>query len=538
MERVKKSGMRFIHLAIILSVLLFMQCQQKTFYADEELLDEITKNVDFSYAGFKNGEETFNLKPEGWPVLNVQNFGAIPDDGKDDVSAIQLAVDSAAILQGAVVFFPPGTFDFDVNTRHRYVKIRHSNVVILGSGEGEDGTTLFDHTASTWPDMSRKWLAGNYPSFFEVGPDSALPKFQFQPELLVSDVKAARINTNEIRVSNPEKLVKGKTYLITLRDTGTRLTEELCFPLKDVAKNYRQADNESAYRFRQMVTVADIVDDLVILDQPLLWGLKEEYHPMLWELPYMINNIAIAGFHLKTNWQETFWHHKNPEHDNGWDHIKLSYAQNAEILSIRHENASTAISLKNCKNITVRQCQITGSPGHNGFVVGGFSSRIMFRNCKGGKQMHTFSMQGNVTGNVFFNCYSDQPSAIDLHGGLMVHNLFDNIYGATMKNGGHPNNTPPAHAHGLVIWSWYPGPFEPYKSRIQNVLVDLTTIPGATLNGISGMYSQPLFISVNDSLIDNNYVSGWGTVNFGEPSIKSLYQHQLMVRTGKNVFNY
>ncbi len=514
-------------------VVLLVQCQpaEKNFNP----ILEISKNVDFSYAGYKHGEAEFNLKPKGWPVLNVVDFGAFPNDGKDDITAIQSAVDSAGKLNGAVVFFPPGRFDFDVHTQHEFVRVHHSNIVLLGSGEGIDGTMLLDHTPSTWPDMNKKWLAGMYPSFFAVGPDTArIMNFQFQPEFKLSTVKPAPVNSSKIVVTDTDNLVKGRTYLITMRDTGTALTKALTFPLEALAANYRSADDEHAYRFRQLITIADIRNDTVMLEEPLLWTLQSEFHPMLWALPEILDNVAIAGFHLKTKWNEPFWHHKNPEHDNGWDHIKLAYTVNTEIFNIRHDNASTAVKVHNCKNVTVRGSQITGNPGHNGFVVGGFSSRILVKNCKGGKQLHTFSMQGHVTGTVFFNSYSDLPSAIDLHGGLMVNNLFDNIYGPTMKNGGHPNNTPPAHARGLVIWNWYPGPFEPYKSRIQNVLVDLQTIPGVGIYGLQGLFQQPVFVSHQDSVISGQYKSKWGNVAFKKPSISSLYQYQMKQRSGKN----
>jgi hypothetical protein len=44
-------------------------------------------------------------------VVNIQDFGAIPDDGQDDSAAIQAAFRSLDPAKGGTVFCPPGTYD-------------------------------------------------------------------------------------------------------------------------------------------------------------------------------------------------------------------------------------------------------------------------------------------------------------------------------------------------------------------------------------------------------------------------------------------
>ncbi|NJK87511.1 MAG: hypothetical protein HC906_17540 [Bacteroidales bacterium] len=108
---------------------------------------------------------------------------------------------------------------------------------------------------------------------------------------------------------------------------------------------------------------------------------------------------------MKTAWSDEFYHHKDPTHDNGWDHIKLQYAEDCWVQSVIHENATSAIGLRCCKNCSVFDCQIIGNPGHNGFSISGFSHRNLIYNCKGGKQMHTYSIQDRVTANVFSTAF-------------------------------------------------------------------------------------------------------------------------------------
>lgn len=59
--------------------------------------------------------------PIGWPAPaadiavhthNVRDFGAVPDDGKDDTAAVQRAIDAAVEAGGGVVYVPAGRYTF------------------------------------------------------------------------------------------------------------------------------------------------------------------------------------------------------------------------------------------------------------------------------------------------------------------------------------------------------------------------------------------------------------------------------------------
>src|SRR5450432_3820209 len=59
-------------------------------------------------------------------VIDVRDFGAIPDDGKDDTFAIESAIDAAR--NGQVIHFPPGTFEVS-----RRINPRGGGRIIEGS---------------------------------------------------------------------------------------------------------------------------------------------------------------------------------------------------------------------------------------------------------------------------------------------------------------------------------------------------------------------------------------------------------------------
>ncbi|MFW5877703.1 MAG: DUF4955 domain-containing protein [bacterium] len=158
-----------------------------------------------------------------------------------------------------------------------------------------------------------------------------------------------------------------------------------------------------------------------------------------------------------------------------------------------------------------------------------YSTRNLLYNLKGGKAFHTYSLQGFSSGNVFHNCFSEEPSSIDCHGGLTLYNLFDNMYGGTWVHGGSSKNLPPAHAQRLTIWNWKTGMTEPYKGRIKQTIAGFNETPGFFFTGISGMYDQILYMpDMNKDLIQEDYSGEWGNLlDFNEdPPIPSLFLFQ------------
>src|SRR6056297_3378737 len=63
---------------------------------------------DFSYVGYRWGEKEI---PQQESNLDVIDFGAVPDDGKDDTEALKKALAAAHKIEGNVVLsLPPGRF--------------------------------------------------------------------------------------------------------------------------------------------------------------------------------------------------------------------------------------------------------------------------------------------------------------------------------------------------------------------------------------------------------------------------------------------
>lgn len=93
---------------------------------------------DYSYAGYHFGERDITYR-ETTTYVDVQDFGAVPDDDKDDTKAILSALKHAHSINGHVtVTFPKGQFIVkDI------LKITRGNITVSGKGMGGQGTQLY-----------------------------------------------------------------------------------------------------------------------------------------------------------------------------------------------------------------------------------------------------------------------------------------------------------------------------------------------------------------------------------------------------------
>lgn len=83
---------------------------------------------DFSYAGYKNGEQAIPDAPAG-PRFDVLAYGADPTGKTDSTAAIQQAIDAAAAAGGGLVWLPAGRYRCDA-----VLSIERSGIVLRGAG--------------------------------------------------------------------------------------------------------------------------------------------------------------------------------------------------------------------------------------------------------------------------------------------------------------------------------------------------------------------------------------------------------------------
>jgi hypothetical protein len=261
-----------------------------------ESADEYPLVIDYSYSGYKLGIKKPAWNNQGLPVFHVDSFGAIPDDGKDDIDAIQAAVDSAGMAGGGIVRFSKGRYDFDVETKERFVKIPYSNVILLGAGEGPDGTKLYDHTPSETPVPGKLWLAGVYPSFFSVSPVDLMQKYSPGDGKMkeVANLKKRDKEQSTLEIIDAKELDINKVYLLTMSTPDRELLSDLIYPLEKAGENYEKLDGSNLYKVRQLIKITEVDDRRIHFNAPVIWKIKDSYDLKLWEFPVsFIENTAI-----------------------------------------------------------------------------------------------------------------------------------------------------------------------------------------------------------------------------------------------------
>jgi len=151
--------------------------------------------------------------------------------------------------------------------------------------------------------------------------------------------------------------------------------------------------------------------------------------------------------------------------------------------------------------------------------------------------MHTYSMNGFCSGNVFHMCFTSAPTSVDCHGCLCIQNLFDNIYGAVVQNGGNNKAVPPAHAQGLVLYNFQTGLENAYNGRAVTQILKTPMYPGIRIVGLKSLLGYPVFIEDENGVLHRkDFSTPFGSVEklntSAGPEISSLYQWQHKKRYG------
>ena len=87
--------------------------------------------LDFSYAGYDHGERGI---PAATGIrFDVTTYGAVADDGMDDLPAVTSAIRAAEAAGGGIVFFPKGRFHLSEveNRSWGCINITGANVCLL-----------------------------------------------------------------------------------------------------------------------------------------------------------------------------------------------------------------------------------------------------------------------------------------------------------------------------------------------------------------------------------------------------------------------
>lgn len=356
------------------------------------------RTVNWSLAGFR-GE-----LPVSDNLLNILDFGGIPDGTADNSNALTNALTELGASPG-VLFFPAGNYLF------------HSNITltegVILQGAGAEQTTLSFDLGGTDDLIQIKGSATNVFSDFTEN------AYKSNIEIQVEDATA--INTGD--------------YIRIIQDDSN-----LVF------------SNWAIGTVGQIIRITAINGNTLLLDSELRKDFLLEDHPKIQKLD-MIENVGVTCLKV-SRLDET-----NPIQTSN---IKFQYAAQCWIQGLESENCNFAhINIEGSSNISV-----TGSFFHDAFDYGGGGRAygVMIQST-GNENLidnnvfehlrHAMIVQSGANGNIFAYNYSIDPfwtgttlpsnAAGDLvcHGNFPYANLFEgNIGQQIVIDNSHGSNGP------------------------------------------------------------------------------------------------
>lgn len=404
---------------------------------------------DFSFAGYENGQIV--IPPASGVVIAVKDFGAEPDDGKDDTKAILAAIAHASEVAGPVIVrFAAGRYRIS-----EVLKIERSDFVLQGSGSGAGGTQLYfprplmqvDHSSSL--DELRQYLvqldkrqvvpdknlndifseyswSGGFIWIQKPGVRPAPYLEEYDPEIdKLAEVASGERGSQQIELSTSAKITAGDIIQVQwINGAG---------PEAGIIKSLYGSEYKSAgshhWSFpqrpvvRQTSRVVSVSGRTVQLADPLLHDANASIPAQIasWE---GLQHVGIEDFQLTFPDSPFFGHHM----ERGYNGIYFTSAFDSWARNLRITNADSGILSYNSANLTYKDILADGSRRahyavHMGNVHNVLAENITVMN----PVLHSLTFNTQSTKCVYKNAEVFVKPTLDQHAGANHQNLYDNV---------------------------------------------------------------------------------------------------------------
>ncbi|WP_158279808.1 glycosyl hydrolase family 28-related protein [Coraliomargarita sinensis] len=428
---------------------------------------------DFSYAGYRSGDESIpNITS---PVYNVTDpaYGADPTDANDDTAAIQAAIDDAAAAGGGVIYLPAGTYRVDPGTNDSALRIQDSNIVLRGDGVGQ---TFILNTSY---EMRRKQVLLIKPPSTSFGNEIAITNDLLNP-------------TRRIPVADTSAFSVGDIVRMRWTFTQAWIDEHNQGSYWDASTGETPAD---AQYLREVLAV-DTSAGWIEVDTPTRYSMKTRDNSRVHTIGGMLSHVGLEDFsignlqHPGTTWNNgdyndptkpayqvhASWLISAEDTSDSWITGVESYQAPGNTYTCHM--LSNGLRLLRCFRVTVADCAMRrsqyGGGGGNGYMYRiQHSHENLIRDSIADFSRHGFVIShGGTSGNVFLRCedrntgrstgssgsYSTGGSGSDHHMHFSHSNLFDqcHVYNSffTASHRGNSGTIPHglSSAHG-VYWN-------------------------------------------------------------------------------------
>lgn len=464
---------------------------------------------DFSYAGYDFGERS--VPNVAYPVYNVVDYGAIPDDGLSDREAFAAAIQAAEAAGGkAIIYFPKGRYHLrPEEAPNTPIVIDAGNIVLRGEGAAEGGTELF----MEYPNLPLDATLWNTPELITFTCKNA----KNDDQLLLTPVtgNAAR-GSHSIEVASSSGLHIGQRVLLKLAaNNDPELVAEEVSPYP-VNAEWTELPN-TGVQVTEYHQILRVEGRTVTFKEPIMhkvdarWGWTLHAHQH--HVGCGVEDIAFVG-----NYNEPFVHHGSALADSGYRMLTFHRQVNGWIRRCRFSNVSEGASIMLSANISVYDCNITGNQGHSALRAQASSHIFLGKINDEPAQYHSVGVSKTSIGNVLWRNTTSANSCFESHSSQPRATLIDACQGGFLPDhAGGDAALGPNHLADLVLWNYREtsttgGEFDLWTRNNRFLMPIIAGFQGSTT-------FHPEQVTINES---------HGTAV--EP--ESLYEAQLTLRLG------
>lgn len=435
---------------------------------------------DFSRAGYGMGAQPIPTIHE--PVFDVTHvrFGAVPDDGKEDTSAIQAAIDAAAAAGGGVVLLPKGRYDVHQTRTSPYLQIRSHRIVLRGRGSGKNGTILFMGAPG---EEGRIRRLGTVSAQMEARHHTALAVMGAEDgNYLAAFTQDVIRGQTDISVTDTEKFFEGQMVTVVCSDplidpkypapNKADIPAQLTTPF--VLGSVQQDTFGPAVKTLSWIAgIEKIIDAHTIrLTRPARFDQPLRYTPKIFAFNGL-HEIGIEHLRIESAWPGGYRHHKPfqdadgkiirtaKEQDYLWGGIWISSAVNGWVKDVTFADMTQGVILSRSAQWTLTDLAFTGQEGHAGVTLGWANDNLVKNVAFRARLVHPVTLTMTASGNVVTECttyyegrnpHSGTDTAIDFHGTFPFENLFEKMKGFYVCPGGDLSVMPHAGVRN-VFWN-------------------------------------------------------------------------------------
>lgn len=323
------------------SALLFVLLPLPCFAQD---WSDIKDLPDFSKVGYKRGLEAL---PKAPVTLNVQDFGAQPNDQQDDTEAFQKAL-AALHKGGGVLFVPTGRWRIS-----KVLKLSRSNMVLRGQGRGQT-VIVCPKSLSEINEPHKRWSWSG--GIFELAPQSKVKTLG-----VLRDTCHAGARTLTWPQSKQRPKVGAYYQLQWFNDTGKDTLLDWLYG--GVVKGKRMGSElreSKKARVRAWVRVKSVKGQVVELEDPLPLPLRPEWQPTLVQRSYL-EDVGLESLSIEFPKTKAQPHLK----EKGYNAVAMTCAVNCWLHHIEIIHADSGVLMHQCRNVTIKTLKIRGKRLHH-----------------------------------------------------------------------------------------------------------------------------------------------------------------------------